>query len=85
MTRRLEAIYEGGVLRPLQPLDLRENQRVSVIVSDSIDDEALDNDYIRFCEDNADYSITLEQVQQALAKIPGSMTADFVAEREDRF
>ena len=33
MSKRLEAVYENGVLRPLEPLDLREHQRVSVIVS----------------------------------------------------
>ena len=27
---------------------------------------------------------TLEEVQQALSKIPGSLTEDFIAEREDR-
>jgi len=85
MTKSLEAIYQGGVLRPVEPLDLKENQRVTVTVTDSTDEELLDTDYIRYCEENADYSVTLEEVRQALSKIPGSMTEDFKAEREDRF
>ena len=28
----IEAVYENGVLRPLRPLDLRQNQRVRVTI-----------------------------------------------------
>ena len=35
MTRQIEAVYENGVLRPLEPLLLKEHQKVSVTVSDS--------------------------------------------------
>jgi len=34
MTRQLEAVYERGILRPLQPLDLVEHQRVHLTVED---------------------------------------------------
>ncbi|MBX3280445.1 MAG: antitoxin family protein [Acidobacteria bacterium] len=85
MTIELEAIYQGGVLRPLEPLDLSENQRVRVKVSDLDEDELLDTEYLRYCEAHADESISLEEVRVALSKIPGAMTADFIAEREDRF
>jgi predicted DNA-binding antitoxin AbrB/MazE fold protein len=36
MARQLDAVYECGVLRPLEPLDLRENQRVRLIVEEQI-------------------------------------------------
>lgn len=78
MTKSLEAIYQGGVLRPVEPLDLKENQRVRVTVTDSTEEDLLDTDYILYCEENADYSVTLEEVRQALSKIPGSMTEDFI-------
>lgn len=41
MTETITAIYEKGVLRPLQPLNLREQQRVRIqVVSDEeIEDE----------------------------------------------
>ncbi|MGH9831664.1 MAG: antitoxin family protein [Blastocatellia bacterium] len=32
MTTQLEAIYEQGVLRPLQPLDLAEGVKVEIIL-----------------------------------------------------
>ena len=34
MTKNLQPVYEKGVLRPLEPLDLRERQLVHVTVSD---------------------------------------------------
>ena len=85
MIQQLEAVWQGGVLRPLQTLDLQENQKVSLTVQATADEELLDTDYIRYCEANADYSITLEEVRKALASIPGSMTDDFIEEREGRF
>ena len=33
MTASVEAVYENGVFRPLQPVDLPEHQRVVVTVS----------------------------------------------------
>ena len=32
MTQIIDAIYENGVLRPLQPLDIQEHAKVRVIV-----------------------------------------------------
>jgi Protein of unknown function DUF104 len=32
MTRNVEAVYEQGVLRPLEPLDLPENMRVTLTI-----------------------------------------------------
>jgi predicted DNA-binding antitoxin AbrB/MazE fold protein len=34
MVRRIEAVYENGVLRPLEPLALEERQRVEVTIRD---------------------------------------------------
>lgn len=34
MAKAIEAIYEGGIFRPLEPVDLEERQRVTVIVDD---------------------------------------------------
>lgn len=35
MVHHLDAIYESGVLRPLEPLELNERQRVRLIVDDA--------------------------------------------------
>ena len=32
MTQVREAIYARGVLKPVEPLDLRENQRVRIVI-----------------------------------------------------
>jgi predicted DNA-binding antitoxin AbrB/MazE fold protein len=32
MTRYLKAIYEGGVFRPLEPVEVAENREVSLLV-----------------------------------------------------
>jgi predicted DNA-binding antitoxin AbrB/MazE fold protein len=32
MSRNIEAVYEGGVLRPLSPLKLNEHQKVRITV-----------------------------------------------------
>lgn len=85
MTHRVRAIYEGGVLRPLEPLPLAEQRVVEVVVSD--DDFKTPparfvsaEEYSRYADD----SVTLEQVRRSLAKIPGSLAEDFMAERNER-
>ena len=35
MSKRLEAVYENGVLRLLEPADLEEHQRVTVILDEN--------------------------------------------------
>lgn len=47
-------------------------------------DDLLDHEYMTACAADADPSTTLEAVREALSKIPGSMTADFIAERDER-
>ena len=47
------------------------------------EDEILDTEYLAECAKEADPSITIESVHQALAKIPGSMTPDFIGERDE--
>jgi predicted DNA-binding antitoxin AbrB/MazE fold protein len=84
MIQQLEAVWQGSVSRPLQPLDWQENQKVSLMLQATADEELLDTEYIRYCEANADDSITLEKIRKALASISGSMTDDFIEEREDR-
>ena len=86
MTRQVEAVYESGLLRPLEPLSLREHQRVLVTVSDlpSSEREWRDVDFVRKVAAQFRDHVSLEEVRRRLSKIPGSLTADFIAEREDR-
>jgi hypothetical protein len=58
---------------------------VDVIVSTPADrDPRLDAEYLAECEADPADDVTLEQVRAALAKIPGTLTADFAAERDER-
>jgi predicted DNA-binding antitoxin AbrB/MazE fold protein len=82
MKKSIEAIYENGMFRPLEPVDLPEHQRVQVTIVD--EEEWLDRDYIQWAASQVQETVSLDAVRKALAKIPGSLTADFIAEREDR-
>jgi hypothetical protein len=66
MVRKLQAVYEGGVLRPMEPQDDLKFEAAA-----------------RF-EAFADDSVSLETVRLALSRIPGSLDADFRAERNER-
>jgi predicted DNA-binding antitoxin AbrB/MazE fold protein len=82
----IPAIFESGKLCPLTPLDLHEHERVEVaILRSEATVEASDEDYVPNIVQEADSSVTLEQVQAALAGIPGSLVEDFAREREERF
>ena len=87
MTRTLSAIYENGVLRPLEPLDLEESQTVAVTISDPSEDPAdayLDHEYMAAIDAMDEPEPTLEEVWAALSKIPGNLSDDLRAEREAR-
>src|SRR2546421_78769 len=58
MTKKLQAVYENGVLRPLEPLPLKEHQQVSVTISDAAAaaDDLVDAEFLRDCEAQADDS-----------------------------
>ena len=87
MLKTLPAIYENGVLRPLEPLDLRESQQVSVTISDLPADLAyawLDHEYMASVDAIEEEEPSLEEVRAALSTIPGSLSADIRLERESR-
>ena len=89
MQKTFEAVYENGLLRPLESLRLAERQRVSVSIDEApaslSDEHLLDQELLRSLDEEQFPEVTLEQVRAALAKIPGTMTAAFTAEREERF
>lgn len=87
MALRVEAVYENGMLKPLQPLDLSENERVAIIIDRPQTPYEPDHDYVQALRNSlkdAGPAPGIEEVRRRLSKIPGSMTADFIAEREDR-
>jgi predicted DNA-binding antitoxin AbrB/MazE fold protein len=89
MPLRVDAVFENGVLRPLQPLDLKEHEHVlvSVIKDTAHDRSSLAVEYIEEIKrelQDAQPAPGLEEVRKRLAKIPGSMAAEIIAERGDR-
>ena len=84
---KLQAVYEEGVLRPVETLLLKEHQLVSVIIVEDTDDDGQDEE-LRFedpanFEPLADHTVTRETVREELSKIPGSLDADFRDERNE--
>jgi predicted DNA-binding antitoxin AbrB/MazE fold protein len=84
MSFSIEAVYENGVLRPLEPLGLAEQQHVHVTITPAkprILDELLDHKFIEECQKYRNDAVTIEEVRRATASIPGLMSD---AVREDR-
>lgn len=87
---QVDAVYEKGILKPSQPLDLAENEHVVVTVTQAgnihrfsrLDTECVEA--LRRKLAGAEPAPGLAEVRRRLSKIPGSMAADFIAEREDR-
>jgi predicted DNA-binding antitoxin AbrB/MazE fold protein len=78
MHERIEVVYENGVLRPLEPLPghVQEHQHLTVTIEgpDGAD---------RWLAD-ADPTVSLDAVRQALSKIPGTLAQMVQAERKER-
>jgi predicted DNA-binding antitoxin AbrB/MazE fold protein len=81
-------VYENGVLRPLQPLDLREHEHVLVSVVKAAQGRSnLAVEYIESVKrqlQEAEPAPGIEEVRRRLTKIPGSMAAEIVADRGER-
>ena len=73
MTQVSEAIYARGVLKPVEPLDLRENQRVRIII------EPLD-------ESREDRTVALARLKAGIANMRFFSTGRLLSreERHDR-
>ena len=87
MHEQVEVVYENGVLRPLGPLPagLREHQHLSVTLSTpGSPADRLDAAFVAAAQRDADVAVSLEEVRQILAKVPGSLAEAVAARREDR-
>jgi predicted DNA-binding antitoxin AbrB/MazE fold protein len=85
MSKSVPAVFENGAFRPLEPVSCHEQERVLLTV-ESISGAAenlLDQEFLAYCETQADDAVSLEMVRQALAQIPGSLTNDIRAERDE--
>ncbi|MEI9978526.1 MAG: antitoxin family protein [Edaphobacter sp.] len=80
MSKQFEAVYENGVLHPLQPLGLVDQQHVLVTVSEIPDSQSWAKAQLR----EVGPAPGLEAIQQQLSAIPGSMSDFVTGERGDR-
>jgi predicted DNA-binding antitoxin AbrB/MazE fold protein len=86
MAITFEAVYENGVLRPLESLALQNMQHVLVTISGS---SATADDVSGYFEpeewEAAKHDdISLQEVRKALSTIPGSLADAVIASREER-
>ena len=86
MEKTIQAVYENGVLHPLEPLQLGERQQVTVTISDRIDVPPNQPRLVSPDEWShaAHNDIGLEEVRRALATIHGSLSEAVLAERRER-
>ncbi len=87
MTTTVQAIYEDGVFKPVERVPYREHEQVTLTIRNR--DEHLedweDAEFVKRYASEADESVTLEEVREALGKIPGNISADIRRERDERF
>jgi hypothetical protein len=86
METTVQAVYEGGVLRPLQPVPFQDRQEVTVTISDEGNipgDRPLLVPPEEWASAAAD-DVALEEVRRALSTIRGSLSEAIIDERRDR-
>jgi predicted DNA-binding antitoxin AbrB/MazE fold protein len=89
MTQEFQAIYQSGVLRPLQPLPLAESEQVTITVrslrqpssASSAENDWLDDTILTECPANDDPEISLEKIRREFRSICGSLGDVVIAER----
>ena len=81
MRQRFDAVFENGLLRPLEPLNLSDHERVSLIVESGEDADWLDHDAIKWAQEEGDPGIPLEDVRRSLAKTSEPLSDVVISER----
>ena len=91
MTNHVDAVYENGVLRLLEPLPLEEHQRVRVTISSTSSDSLaslVDQSFLEQARKEVAAAAcipTHEEVRTMTAKDANSWSEAIIAEREERF
>ena len=81
MKQTIDAIYENGLLRPLEPLHLPERKRVRVTIDSVTGEDWRDADVLEWAGQQGVANISLDEVRQRLAKLNGSLSDLVIAER----
>lgn len=86
-----QAVYANGVLRPLAPLPLKENQTVELTIRDPERikdpeawlDDMIDTELIAECQKDLEDAPSLEEVRALLSGIRGSLSDAVLADRNE--
>ncbi len=91
MSQTIEAIYENGVFRPKEPVNVTNGERVSLIIaskSNSADltdvADLLDAEYMQTCCRESGDAPSIEETRKTLNVFGGSLSDLICAEREER-
>jgi predicted DNA-binding antitoxin AbrB/MazE fold protein len=86
MEKTVQAVYENGVLHPLERLLLSERQQVTLTISDGTDISQNHPLMVSTEEwsDAAQDDISLDEVRRALATIHGSLSEAVLEQRRER-
>ena len=85
MTIRVEAIFENGVLRPVEPVPFYEKERVTITL-ESLDDRLASGQLAQTQVASAMQKRkprSIEEIQERWKEIPGSFADLIIAERGD--
>ena len=87
----MATIIEEAIMEEVRQVSPEEQQEILEFIKqrrgakqcmDNYEEDWLDSDFLRYAASEADETISLETVRKILSKIPGSLTEDFIAERE---
>ena len=85
MTIRVEAIVENGVLRPVDPIPLYNQERVVLTIEPL--DQDIDHEYLAQCQADrtkpGGVARTIEEIQERWKDVPGSFADLIIQERGD--
>ena len=86
MQKTFEAVYEDGVLKPLEALLLADRQHVQVTLAEAPPDGSGADTYFEEseCEASKYDKVSLEEVRCAMSSIRTSLSDTVIAERDDR-
>lgn len=83
MSYKIEVVYENGVLRPVEPLELGEHQRLTVTLDvNQGEEDVIERPYTPPAEGEEEKG--LSNIRKRLSKIKGDLSDIVIEEREDR-
>ncbi len=85
MTQQIVAVYENGVLRPLEPLGLEEQQHVRITIEQMEPlADLIDTEFEAWCARESKDAPSLEEAREILSKVSGSLSDVIIAQRDQR-